>query len=340
MSDPRPESPRAIVDRRALIARIGELVARDGAQDARPAIVSSLKDALAAGQAELAQRLEANPGAGHAIANDNAYLIDQLLRIVHDHVAHDLYPGEREADDRFTIMAVGGYGRAEMAPHSDVDIAFIVPTAECEWCAKAIEAILYFLWDLGLTVGQSIRTPGETVALAAEDLTIRTALLEARFVWGERALYEETRRRFWAEVVHGTEKDYVAEKLAERNARHERMGDSRYVVEPNVKEGKGGLRDLQTLYWIGKYIHRVRHGADLVESGLFRPSEYRQFRRAENFFWAVRSHLHTITRRNEDRLTFDVQREVAARMHFADRPGKDWFVKPINLWMFSCLGLN
>ncbi|WPZ03800.1 [protein-PII] uridylyltransferase [Blastomonas marina] len=322
MSDPRPESPRAIVDRRALTARIGELVARDGVQDARPAIVSSLKDALAAGQAELAQRLEANPGAGHAIANDNAYLIDQLLRIVHDHVTHDLYPGERDADDRFTIMAVGGYGRAEMAPHSDVDIAFIVPTAECEWCAKAIEAILYFLWDLGLTVGQSIRTPGETVALAAEDLTIRTALLEARFVWGERALYEETRRRFWAEVVHGTEKDYVAEKLAERNARHERMGDSRYVVEPNVKEGKGGLRDLQTLYWIGKYIHRVRHGADLVESGLFRPSEYRQFRRAENFFWAVRSHLHTITRRNEDRLTFDVQREVAARMHFADRPGK------------------
>lgn len=322
MSDPRPETPRAIVDRRALTARIAGLVARDGAEAARPAIVASLKDALAAGRAELAQRLDDNPGAGHAIANDNAYLIDQLLRVVHDHVAHDLFPGEREEDERFAIMAVGGYGRAEMAPHSDVDIAFLVPPGKVPWCERAIEAILYFLWDVGLTVGQSIRTPGETVELAADDLTIRTALLEARFIWGERDLYEETRRRFQAEVVHGTEKDYLAEKLAERNARHERMGDSRYVVEPNVKEGKGGLRDLQTLYWIGKYMHRVRHGADLVEAGLFRPSEYRQFRRAENFFWAVRSHLHTITGRNEDRLTFDVQREVAARMNFADRPGK------------------
>ena len=328
MSDPRPDSPRAIVDRRALATRIADLVSEKGASKARPDVVVLLKQALEDGRSELADRLLAAPGAGHDIASDNAYLIDQLLRVVHDHVVHDVLPQDDEirdavdSEERFAIMAVGGYGRAEMAPHSDVDIAFIAPRADAPWCAKAIEAILYFLWDLGLTVGQSIRTPKETVQLAKDDLTIRTALLEARFVWGDRAIYEDVRRRFWAEVVHGSEKTYVAEKLAERSARHERMGDSRYVVEPNVKEGKGGLRDLQTLYWIGKYIHRVRHGVDLIEAGLFRPSEYRQFRRAENFFWAVRCHLHTITDRNEDRLTFDVQREVAARMNFADRPGK------------------
>src|SRR5690606_28509570 len=135
-------------------------------------------------------------------------------------------------------------------------------------------------------------------------------------------LYDEARGRFWSEVVPGSEAQFVAEKLAERNARHKRMGDSRYVVEPNVKDGKGGLRDLQTLYWIGKYIKRVRSAAELAEVGLFTDKEYRSFRRAEGFLLAVRCHLHTITGRAEDRLTFDLQREVARRMNFAERPGK------------------
>jgi [protein-PII] uridylyltransferase len=147
-------------------------------------------------------------------------------------------------------------------------------------------------------------------------------MLEGRYVWGDQALFEEAVARFWAEVVGGTEREFVSEKLAERNARHQRLGDSRYVVEPNVKEGKGGLRDLHTLYWIGKYIHKVREGAELVDVGLLSAQEYRAFRRAENFFWAVRCHLHTLTGRAEDRLTFDLQRQVAARMHFVDRPGR------------------
>src|SRR5690606_19908098 len=103
---------------------------------------------------------------------------------------------------------------------------------------------------------------------------------------------------------------------------HKRMGDSRYVVEPNVKDGKGGLRDLQTLYWLGKYIHKVRSAAELVDVGLLTAQEYRSFRRAEGFMLAVRCHLHMITGRAEDRLTFDLQRQVAMRMNFVDRPGK------------------
>ncbi|MDE2435968.1 MAG: [protein-PII] uridylyltransferase, partial [Sphingomonadales bacterium] len=190
------------------------------------------------------------------------------------------------------------------------------------WCEQVIEAMLYFLWDLGLKVGQSSRSLDDTVRMARGDLTIRTAMLEGRYVWGDQPLFDEARRRFWGEVVAGTERQFVAEKLAERNERHKRLGDSRYVVEPNVKEGKGGLRDLHTLYWIGKYIHHVRDVSELVDVGLLTPAEYRAFRRAENFFWAVRCHLHTITKRAEDRLTFDLQREVAARMLFADRPGR------------------
>ena len=158
--------------------------------------------------------------------------------------------------------------------------------------------------------------------MCRQDLTIRTAMLEGRYVWGDQALFGEAQARFWNDVVKGTEREFVVEKLAEREARHKRLGDSRYVVEPNVKEGKGGLRDLHTLYWIGKYIHRVRDPGELVDVGLLTADEYRAFRRAETFFWAVRCHLHTISRRAEDRLTFDLQREVAARMGFSDRPGK------------------
>lgn len=322
MNQVRIPQQRAIIDRRAIGAAIAGLAAEKGAE-ARPEIVSLLRGALDAGRAEVARRLEEKPSSGHECCAGQAFLIDQLVRLIHDHVVRDVYPSaNRSTGERLSIMAVGGYGRAEMAPHSDVDIAFFTPTRQAPWCEQVIEAILYFLWDLGLKVGQSSRTPDDMVRMAKDDLTIRTSLLEGRFLWGDSELYEEARRRFFLEVVAGTERKFVAEKLDERTARHKRMGDSRYVVEPNVKDGKGGLRDLQTLYWIGKYIHKVRSGIDLVEAGLLTRLEYRSFRRAESFLLAVRCHLHMITGRAEDRLTFDLQRQVAQRMQFADRPGK------------------
>ena len=314
---------RAIIDRRALAGAIADLVADKGGAAARPAVVEALRAALAAGRAEIARRLAEKPSAGHDCAEAQAFLVDQLVRVIHDHVITDIYPsGNRSVGERLTVMAVGGYGRGEMAPHSDVDIAFLTPIKQTPWCEQVIEAMLYFLWDLGLKVGHSSRSLDEMVRMARGDLTIRTAQLEGRYVWGDQALFDEAQARFRAEVVAGTERDFITEKLAERNERHKRLGDSRYVVEPNVKEGKGGLRDLHTLYWIGKYLHKVRDPSELVTVGLLTPAEYRKFRRAEDFFWAVRCHLHTITRRAEDRLTFDLQREVATRMQFADRPGK------------------
>ena len=312
-----------MLDRRKLVAAIDEIVAEKGVTEGRQAIVDELRAALDAGRAELARRLEEKPGSGHESAYGHAFLTDQLIRIVHDHVIDDVYPvANRSSGERLALIAVGGYGRGEMCPHSDVDIAFVTPDKPTSWCEQVIEAILYYLWDLSLTVGHSSRSLNEVVRMAKEDLTIRTALLEGRFLWGDQDVYEAASRRFWAEVVPGTEAQFVAEKLAERDARHKRMGDSRYVVEPNVKDGKGGLRDLQTLYWIGKYTHRVKSARELVDKGLFTQKEYRSFRRAEGFLLAVRAHLHTIAKRGEDRLTFDLQREVAARMNYADRPGK------------------
>ena len=315
-------SRRAIIDRRALAERIDTLAAEDG-KKARAEVMKLLQQTLAAGRAEIAHRLQLRPGQGKQCASDQAFLVDQLIRLSFDFITVHLYPAaNRSSGEQLAVLAVGGYGRGEMAPHSDVDIAFITPYKRTAWTEQVVEATLYILWDLGFKVGQSSRSLDEMVKMSREDLTIRTSMLESRFVWGDRAVYEAAKVRFWNEVVAGTAPLFLTQKMAERDDRHRRMGDSRYVVEPNVKDGKGGLRDLHTLYWIGKYMHHVRSPAELVNAGLLTAEEYRKFERAENFLWAVRCHMHAITGRTEDRLTFDLQREVARRMQFADRPGQ------------------
>ncbi len=313
---------RAIVDRRALADDLAALDAPDTMR-LRQAAALRLKQALEEGRAEIARRLIEHPAKGHESAASGAFLMDQLLRVLWDFTLARLYPNSNPtAAERMTLVAVGGYGRGEMAPHSDVDIGFITPWKQTGWSEQVIESMLYSLWDMGLKVGHSSRSLDEMVREARGDITVRTALLEARYIWGDTALYDEAAARFKAEIQNGSARDFIAQKLAERDERHRKMGDSRYVVEPNIKEGKGGLRDLHTLFWIGKYAHGVREPADLVEVGLLTKLEYRQFRRAENFLWAVRCHLHNLSGRGEDRLTFDYQREIAERMRYADRPGK------------------
>ncbi|WP_353203670.1 [protein-PII] uridylyltransferase [Sphingomonas sp.] len=312
---------RAIIDRRGLADTLAALEGDKAAL--RAGATAVLKAGLEAGRAEIARRLIEHPSRGLEIAAAQAFLTDQLLRLIYDFTVQRLYPnGNPTAAERLTIIAVGGYGRGEMAAYSDLDIGFLTPWKQTGWTEQVIETMLYALWDLGLKVGHSSRSLDEMVRQAKSDVTIRTALLEARYVWGDTALYEEAARRFKSEVQAETARQFIADKLAERDVRHKKMGDTRYVVEPNVKEAKGGLRDLHTLFWIGKYAYNVSEPAQLVEAGLLSRDEYRQFHRAENFLWAVRCHLHAISGRAEDRLTFDLQREIAERMRFADRPGK------------------
>ncbi|WP_374944699.1 [protein-PII] uridylyltransferase [Sphingomonas sp.] len=313
---------RAIVDRRLLAESLAAIDGTDRAALRRQATVL-LKDALAQGRAEIDRRLLAHPSRGLEAAGGQAYLVDQLLRVLFDFTVTRLHPlANPTAAERLALIAVGGYGRGEMAPYSDVDIGFLTPWKQTPWAEGVIESMLYALWDLGLKIGHSSRSLDEMVRQAKADVTVRTALLEARYVVGDTTVYDEASRRFKAEVQADTARQFVADKLAERNARHLKMGDTRYVVEPNVKEGKGGMRDLHALFWIGKYAYDVQRAAQLVERGLFTPAEYRRFHRADNFLLAVRCHLHAIAGRAEDRLTFDLQREIAVRMRFSDRPGK------------------
>ena len=222
---------------------------------------------------------------------------------------------------RLVVAAVGGYGRATLAPGSDIDLLFLLADNEAEHGERVAEAMLYLLWDLRQKVGHSTRSVDECLRQSRSDMTIRTALLEARFILGDEDLFEDMRRRFEKEIVHHNPRDFVAAKLAERDTRISRAGRSRYLVEPNVKEGKGGLRDLNTLFWIAKYVYRVRDASDLVEAGLFTPREYRLFCRCEEFLWRVRCHLHFLTGRAEEVLSFDVQRAIADRLGYASRGG-------------------
>ncbi|MBV7257400.1 [protein-PII] uridylyltransferase [Pacificimonas sp. WHA3] len=313
---PRVKTRRAIIDRRAVADALAMCMAD------RATATEILRRTYEDGVAELNARIDADPGKGLAHANSRSFLTDQLIRLIYDFATQRLYPNSNPtAAERLAVCAVGGYGRREMAPFSDVDLLFLTPGKLTAWSEQIIEAILYTLWDLGWKVGHATRSLDEMVRLSREDVTIRTAMLEARYLWGDQYLYDSAASKFTAEVTHGTERDFIQQKLAERDTRHERMGDSRYVVEPNVKEAKGGLRDLHTLFWIGKYTYRVDRAAELVDRGLFEPEEYRQFNRAENFLWSVRTLLHRLSNRAEDRLTFDMQRELAARLGYQERAG-------------------
>ncbi|RUU08900.1 bifunctional uridylyltransferase/uridylyl-removing protein, partial [Mesorhizobium sp. M6A.T.Ca.TU.002.02.2.1] len=223
--------------------------------------------------------------------------------------------------ERMAVVAVGGYGRGTLAPGSDIDLLFLLPYKQTPWGEQIVEYMLYMLWDLGLKVGHATRNIDECLRQSRTDITIRTSILEARFLWGEQKLYDELLQRFDREVVRTTGPEYVQAKLAERDERHAKAGESRYLVEPNVKDGKGGLRDLQTLFWIGKYFYRVRTGEELVEKGVFTDGEYREFQKAEDFLWAVRCHMHFLTGKAEERLHFDIQREIAERLGYTTHPG-------------------
>ena len=261
------EHQRAIIDRRAIADRLQSL--RSG-KKLTIGTASVLREALEHGRAEIAGRLAAEPGNGRAAAQATAFLHDQLVRLTYDFVSERLLdppPGD------LALVGLGGTGRGEMAPFSDLDLMFLTAKSPTAGQEALSETMLHILWDLKLKVGHSLRSTAQLIALAKKDMTIRTAFLEGRWLWGDEKLFDAAMRRFRKEVVAGSAAEFVAAKLAERDERHLKMGDSRYVVEPNVKDGKGGLRDLHALYWIGKYVHGVERPSDLVGAGLFTADE-------------------------------------------------------------------
>jgi [protein-PII] uridylyltransferase len=229
---------------------------------------------------------------------------------------------------RIAMAATGGYGRGVLAPFSDIDLLFITSDPPSPADLRVIQYILYFLWDLGLKVGHATRSVSECIAEGRADATVRTSQLDARALAGDASLFGEFARRFREACQEDGAAAYLAAKRAERERRHRRYGDSPFVVEPNIKEGRGGLRDLQTLYWIARYIFAINTLQELADphgpaEGMLTAEEVRHANRSWNFLWTLRFHLHYVTARAEERLTFDLQPVIGARMGYTRHGRQD-----------------
>ncbi len=312
-----------IFDAEAAFEAIRAAAAEADGAGTRAAAMRVLRESMAKGRDRIAAAIEAQPFASRDAVQAYSYLTDQIVVTVFRVASELIHPNPNPTEgERLAILAVGGYGRGEMAPHSDVDLLFLMPWKVTPWAESLIESMLYVFWDLHLKVGHASRSVKECIRLGREDYTIRTALLEHRHLVGDSNICAMLDARLTKELFKDTASDFIEAKLAERASRHLKQGGQRYLVEPNVKEGKGGLRDLQTLYWIGKYIHGVENAAELVKPGLFRQEEYDRFRAAETFLMAVRNHLHLVAGRAMDQLTFDMQVAIAERLGYADKGGR------------------
>src|SRR3981081_3724903 len=319
----RPEADERFDSARVTAAVDALAEKHAGREDLFRAATAQLFKAEMAAARETAQAVLLKDRHGRRCAERLCFVQDEIIRILFSAATKHLYHSPTPSGaERMAVVATGGYGRGLMAPESDIDLLFILPYKQTPWGEQVAEAILYCLWDMGLKVGHATRSVDESIRQARGDMTIRTAILETRFLTGDKPLYDELVARFDKEVVQGTANEFVTAKLAEREERHRRAGQSRYLVEPNVKDGKGGLRDLHTLYWIAKYVYRVSEREWLIKCGVYDPRESRRFRRCGDFLWAVRCNMHFLTGRAEERLSFDIQREVAVRLGYTSHPGQ------------------
>ena len=247
----------------------------------------------------------------------NSILIDSMLRVVFKKIYHKIF---NNTDYIFSIIAVGGYGRGELAPCSDLDLLFLLPNNlkinESKHAEEVIQFILYILWDLGYSVGHSTRTIDDCIEKSKLDLTISTALLEKRFIVGNEDVFSLLNDKFTLFIKNTKTLKFVEAKLVESELRHKRFGGSRYVVEPNVKDGKGGLRDLHTLIWISKFAYKVDSVSKLINMGALSKKEAASFAESQRFLLSVRCHLHYRAFREDDRLAMDAQLDLAKTMNF------------------------
>jgi [protein-PII] uridylyltransferase len=273
-----------------------------------------LNDARKLAEADLQKN-----GKGTACAEHLSTTEDAIIRSLFAFASSVAFPGGKPSG--LSIVAVGGYGRGTLAPGSDIDLLFLMPSKADERAGKIVEFLLYALWDARQKVGHATRNIDDCLRLAKTDNTILTSILEARFLCGEERLFTDLTQRFRKEIVAGSAKKFVHDKLAERDLRYTKSGQSRYAVEPDLKDGKGGLRDLHTLFWIAKFIFNANSTEELAEKGAFSHSELAQFKKCEDFLWAVRCHLHFLAKRGEDKLSFDRQSELAERLGYKTHHG-------------------
>lgn len=307
----------ASLDALKLRAQLAAAVAGQGwsIPAARSAGLAHMKTALAMYETKAFERLDGATG-GLEAARLLCDGTSVALRALFDSMAME----NPDAAQEVTLCALGGTGAGEMAPASDVDILFLKAKSAGKATDDFIQQFLYALWDLGIDVGGgACRNTEETLELAREDVSERTALLSLRTLAGQTARAGKLVRRFREEIVSADATAFVEAKLAERDARVKRAGRSRYTVEPNLKDGKGGLRDLQLMRWLAQFLYGVDAFERWVGQRLLSVDDVIKYVEAGDFLWTLRFHLHAITGSKDDRLVFDVQPELAKRLGFEDR---------------------
>ena len=315
--------PEEIYDAKKLRGKIRAAAKAVDAADMRNTISALLRAAYISGRAAIETAYETAPFETRKVTTSYTYLTDRIVCQAFEASTKILHPNVKpNRFDTVCIMAVGGYGRAEMAPFSDVDLLFLTSDKLSSWVENVIETTLYILWDIKLKIGHATRSVDECVRLGKDDLTIRTSLLECRYLDGKKILSNKLDKRLWKELFRKTGPEFVEQKLQERDDRHKKQGGQRFMLEPNVKEGKGGLRDLQTLFWITKYLSHAENPEEMIQKGYFTAEEHEQFYQAQQFLWTVRCHLHLITKRATEQLTFDTQIEVASALGYKDQDGQ------------------
>jgi [protein-PII] uridylyltransferase len=271
--------------------------------------VGTFRTALLDGDTRLRQRfIEDEPI--EWLVRDRARLVDLLLRS-----AWKMHIGPHA--DEIALLAVGGYGRGELTPCSDIDVMVLLPKSEHAPWQPQLEGFLTFMWDIGLEVGHSVRTIDDCQRESAADVSVATTLIEARLLAGPELLVDAMRRALAPELVWPT-KDFFEAKVAEQTARHHRYHDTAYNLEPNVKASPGGLRDIQTIGWVAKRHFGADSLDELVDHGFLTRSELRKLKTAQAFLWKVRFALHVLTGRREDRLLFDHQIKLAKMFGYED----------------------
>ncbi len=288
-----------------------------GAPGTEPAVARAVRE-YTRGVRDFLGDLYRSGASGLRVNEIHSDLMDQLVRRLFALAEESYFSSGGEEPSRVCLLAVGGYGRREMNLHSDVDLLFLYGGALTPHIASVAERVQYWLWDADLTVGGATRTIEETIALAIKDVTVRTGLMETRFLVGSGQLFQKFSEARRAKLQVSPER-FIEGQVDALNKRHERYGDSLYLLQPNLKEGAGGLRDYHVACWSMQAAQPEARGRDdFLHLGFLTEPELREYREALDFLWRIRNELHLISGRKNDQMSFELQEQIAARFGYAD----------------------
>ena len=285
---------------------------------------------LQRGRSLLLERHRAGAG-GYEIVCAHTMMMDHLIRHLFEVASQDYIRRYPSLSPRCTLIAQGGYGRGELNPHSDIDLLFLHAWKVTPYVESVAEKLLYTLWDAGFQVGHATRSIAASIRLASRDIKVKTALFDARYLCGDYALYRDFEKAVEEHLLRKNEDRFIREKLEDSRLQRERYGGSVYLLEPDIKEGEGGLRDIHTALWIAKVKHKIKDLDGLLHQGVINPKELSELKAAQDFLWRVRNELHFSSGKHQDQLTFEEQERVALVLGFKD----DGAVKGVEVFMRS-----